>query len=110
LAEVGLPALGQSVLTMGYPLGSSDLNITQGLVSSLKSDPSRNIQWVQTDTAVNPGNSGGPMINLQGEVVGIITAKFVGTAIEGVGFAISAATIRTYFERIKAGEVIGEEP
>jgi hypothetical protein len=34
----------------------------------------------------------------------------VDTAIEGVGFAISAATIRTYFERIKAGEVIGEEP
>ena len=110
LAEVGLPTLGQSVVTMGYPLGSTDLNITQGLVSSLKSDPGRNIQWVQTDAAVNPGNSGGPMVNLQGEVVGIITAKFVDTAIEGVGFAISASTIRTYIERLKAGETLGQEP
>jgi Tol biopolymer transport system component len=110
LAEVGSIQLGQQVVTMGYPLGSNDLNITQGLISSLKSDTGRNMQWVQTDAAVNPGNSGGPMVNLQGEVVGVITLKFVDAAIEGVGFTISAATVRTYIERLKAGEVLGQEP
>ena len=110
LAEVGSMALGQQVVTMGYPLGTDDLNITQGLISSFKSDTGRNIQWVQTDAAVNPGNSGGPMVSLQGEVVGVITLKFVDAAIEGVGFTISAATVRTYIERLEAGEVLGQEP
>jgi len=43
---------------------------------------------LQTNTAVNPGNSGGPLINLQGEVIGIVTAKYSDDSVEGIGFAI----------------------
>ena len=43
---------------------------------------------IQTDTAINGGNSGGPLLNLRGEVIGVVSAKSVGTGIEGLGFAI----------------------
>jgi len=53
----------------------------------VKYDSGRNITWVQTDSAVNPGNSGGPLLNLQGQVIGVVSAKMVGIAVEGMGFA-----------------------
>ena len=46
------------------------------------------INMLQTDAAINPGNSGGPLFNMFGEVVGITTAKYSGSAVEGLGFAI----------------------
>ena len=46
------------------------------------------INMLQTDTAINPGNSGGPLFNMKGEVIGITTAKYSGTAVESIGFAI----------------------
>ena len=103
LSRVGL---GQQVVVLGYPLGVDQVTVTSGFVSSTDTDEGRNIIWVQTDSAVNPGNSGGPLLNLQGEVVGVVAAKFVSVAIEGVGFAISANTVILYLERLKAGEVI----
>lgn len=90
----------------GFPLGSSDLTVTRGLVSAIKVDTGRNIRWIQTDSAINPGNSGGPLVNLQGQVIGVVSAKSVGVSIEGVGFAISANTVKLYLDRLKAGEVI----
>jgi len=44
--------------------------------------------YLQTDLAVNPGNSGGPLLNSQGEVIGIVQSKLVGKGIEGLGFAV----------------------
>ncbi len=102
--------LGTLALAIGFPLGTDDLTITQGLVSAVKNDPGRSIVWLQTDAAVNPGNSGGPLVDLQGRVIGIVSAKFVDVSIEGVGFAISAQTVATYLERLKAGDVIGQAP
>ena len=90
----------------GFPLGSSELTITRGLVSAIKSDTGRNILWIQTDSAINPGNSGGPLLNLQGQVIGVVSAKFVGVSIEGIGFAISVNTVNLYLDRLKAGDVI----
>ena len=46
------------------------------------------INMLQTDTAINPGNSGGPLFNMKGEVIVITTAKYSGTAVESIGFAI----------------------
>ena len=91
---------------MGYPLGLEDLSVTRGLVSAVKDDTGRNIRWIQTDSAINPGNSGGPMLNLQGQVIGVVSAKFVGVSIEGVGFAISANTVRLYLDRLLEGEAV----
>ncbi|HLF04250.1 MAG TPA: trypsin-like peptidase domain-containing protein, partial [Dehalococcoidia bacterium] len=83
-----------------------ELTVTRGLASSFRADSGRNVALVQTDSAVNPGNSGGPMLNLQGQVIGVVSAKSVSISVEGVGFAISANTVRQYLERLKAGEVI----
>jgi S1-C subfamily serine protease len=46
------------------------------------------------------------LVNLRGEVIGVVSAKLVGASIEGVGFAIDAETLRTYVERLSAGETI----
>lgn len=98
--------LGAEVITLGYPLGSEDLNVTRGVVSAVKTNHGRNLTWVQTDAAVNPGNSGGPMLNLQGEVVGIVSAGLFGTTVENVGLAIDSITILTYLDRLIAGETV----
>jgi len=94
------------VIVLGYPLGGENVAVTSGLVSTIDFDSGRNITWVQTDSAINPGNSGGPMLNLRGQVIGVVSAKMVGIAVEGIGFAISANTVNMYLPRLEAGETI----
>jgi Tol biopolymer transport system component len=116
IAATGLPylemgdsigiSLGQQVIVLGYPLGNENLTVTSGLVSSIDYDSGRNITWVQTDSAVNPGNSGGPMLDLRGRLIGIVTAKLVGVAVEGVGYAISVSTVDVYLSMLKTGESV----
>jgi serine protease Do len=103
LSEVGL---AEQVIVLGYPLGGENITVTSGLVSAIEFDSGRNITWVQTDSAINPGNSGGPLLDLQGRAIGVVSAKTVGWGIEGVGFAISANTVKTYLPRLQAGETI----
>jgi len=103
LSEVGL---GQQVIVLGYPLGAENVSVTSGLVSTIDFDSGRNITWVQTDSAINPGNSGGPMLDLRGRVIGVVSAKMIGVAVEGMGFAISANTVNIYLPRLMAGETI----
>src|SRR5690606_30650496 len=61
---------GQWVLAIGSPFGL-DSTVTAGIVSAINRDTGDYLPFIQTDVAVNPGNSGGPLINLAGEVVGI---------------------------------------
>lgn len=87
----GMPEIGAEVLALGNPLGL-DASISQGIVSgvnrSLPSPSGFSIPAaIQTDAAVNPGNSGGPLIDLEGNVVGVV---FAGAG-QAIGFAISAA-------------------
>ena len=103
LSEV---ALGEQVLVLGYPLGGENVSVTSGLVSGIEFDGGRNVTWVQTDSAVNPGNSGGPMLTLQGKVIGVVAAKIMHVAVEGMGFAISANTVNLYLPLLEAGETI----
>lgn len=88
--------VGDRVAVIGNPLGDLTATLTVGYVSAkdrvISTDGSL-INMLQTDAAVNPGNSGGPIFNMNGEVVGIITAKYSGltnsgATIEGIGFAI----------------------
>ena len=99
--------LADEVVALGFPLSSDVITVTSGLVSALRIDEGTNTTLVQTDAAVNPGNSGAPLVNLRGEVVGIIVSKLVNVVVEGVGFAVSAATMNTYLDRLIAGETIG---
>jgi PKD repeat protein len=87
---------GQKVVVMGYPLGQETVSITSGLISSIRYDDGRNVTWLQTDSAVNPGNSGGPLLDMNGRVIGVISSKMFGIGIEGIGFAISANTVNVY--------------
>ena len=86
-------AVGDVVYAVGNPLGELDFSMSTGHVSALDraitSDESGiAINMFQIDAAVNSGNSGGPVYNAAGEVVGIVTAKYADTGVEGLGFAI----------------------
>jgi len=83
--------VGQQVAAIGNPLGELANSMTVGNISALDRDV--NIDGVvrnmmQTDAAINRGNSGGPLLNLHGQVIGVVSAKSVGMDVEGLGFAI----------------------
>ena len=88
--------VGDQVAAIGNPLGELTSTMTVGYVSAKERDVNTSgfaINMIQTDAAINSGNSGGPLFNMKGEVVGITTAKYSGTSgngatIEGIGFAI----------------------
>ncbi len=78
--------VGEPVLVMGSPLGLQG-SVTAGVISAVRDDPSDGgFKVLQTDASANPGNSGGPLVNRQGQVIGIVTFKIRGT--ENLNFAI----------------------
>jgi len=80
--------IGENVIAMGNPFGLS-FSVTEGIVSSLHRMGSNGLNvYIQTDVPLNPGNSGGPLINKQGEVIGINNFK-IGEA-ESLGFALES--------------------
>jgi len=101
--------VGKRVAAIGNPLGVLENSMTVGYISAL--DREINIEGIplrmlQTDAAINGGNSGGPLINMQGRVIGVVTAKSVGTGIEGLGFAIpSNQAVRITDDLIQHGMV-----
>jgi serine protease Do len=70
IGDVGRLKVGEWVMAIGTPFGL-DNTVTAGIVSAKARDTGEEIRFIQTDVAVNPGNSGGPLINMRGEVVGI---------------------------------------
>lgn len=84
--------VGQIVYAVGNPLGELSYTMTSGIVSATnrtittESDVAMNV--FQIDAAVNSGNSGGPVYNSLGQVIGIVSAKYASTGVEGIGFAI----------------------
>jgi len=90
-------AVGEWVLAIGSPYGL-DYSATQGIVSALgRRLPNENyVPFIQTDAAVNPGNSGGPLFNTRGEVVGINSQIYTRTGgYQGLSFAIPINTVQT---------------
>lgn len=90
-------SVGDKVYAVGNPLGELSYTMTSGMVSALDRDISTTdsqtgvvttINMFQIDAAVNSGNSGGPVYNSRGEVIGVVTAKYSDTGVEGLGFAI----------------------
>jgi len=98
-------AEGQTVLAMGYPLGLP-FTVTRGIVSGLGGGRgSIYVQQLQTDAAINHGNSGGALINMNGEVVGMNTAiasPTEGGGSIGIGFSITADDIKAAMAQFKA--------
>ncbi len=91
--------VGELAVAIGNPLGELSGTVTAGIISALdreitlssSSGPQR-LNLLQTDAAINSGNSGGALFNSFGEVIGINTAKNAGTGVEGLGFAIPVTT------------------
>ncbi|MCQ2406733.1 MAG: S1C family serine protease [Oscillospiraceae bacterium] len=89
--------VGESVFAIGNPLGTLEFTQTTGTVSALNREITsydsttgvyNSINMFQIDAAVNSGNSGGPVFNSRGEVIGVVTAKYSNSGVEGLGFAI----------------------
>lgn len=102
---------GETVIAIGSALGDFRNTVTVGVISGLnrllQTDQNVNMEnMIQTDAAINHGNSGGPLINLRGEVVGINTAVLrssgMGDVAEGLGFSIPANTVKDVTDQLIA--------
>ena len=120
VAEIGSSEalnVGDTAFAVGAPLDSSTYawTVTRGIisgkdrtveVSSSNGYSSSIMEVLQTDTAINNGNSGGPLCNSNGEVIGITNMKLASSSIEGMGFAIPIETAVEYAEKFISGENI----
>lgn len=109
-------SVGDAVAALGNPLGEELRGtLTDGIISAINRDVSYNshsMTLLQTNAAINEGNSGGPLLNIYGQVVGITNMKMMGTsaysAIEGIGFAIPTSTIQEVVNQLlRNGRVTG---
>ena len=103
-------SVGDSVVAIGNPLGELTFSLTTGVVSALDRpvtfSTGSTMNLIQTDCAINSGNSGGALFNLYGEVIGITNAKYSSSSasseasIDNIGFAIPIDQVRSIFESI----------
>lgn len=112
--------VGNTVFTVGSPMGSSYAGtVTKGILSGkerLIETSSSNagaltgesyiVKVLQTDAAISPGNSGGPLVNLAGDVIGINSLKLVDEQVEGMGFAIPIEDAMNYVDILEQGKTI----
>lgn len=107
LADSDTLEVGEWVLAIGNPLGFSH-TVTAGIVSA----KGRSLQlatienFIQTDAAINRGNSGGPLLNLEGKVVGMNTAIYGATGNIGIGFAIPSNMAKHAYKQIREGGTV----
>lgn len=88
--------VGQEVIAIGNPLGQLGGTVTNGIISALEREVTiggDTMTLLQTNAAVNPGNSGGGLFNMRGELIGVVNAKSSGDDVEGLGFAIPVNTV-----------------
>ena len=109
--------LGDTVFTIGSPLGYEYRGtVTDGILSgkdrlvTVSLSGSNTNDWVmkvlQTNAAVNPGNSGGPLVNATGEVIGVISLKLVQTEVENMGFAIPIEYAMSHIDSLESGKAL----
>ncbi len=104
--------VGQGAIVIGNALGYGQ-SVTVGYISAkdrevtLQNEDGTEISnmLIQTDAAVNPGNSGGALLNMRGEVVGIVSAKYSDTSVEGMGYAMPITEAKEIIDRLTEGGV-----
>lgn len=102
---------GEHVVAIGRPKDATiDSSITSGIISALNrritSTSSYSARVIQTDTAINPGSSGGALVNMYGQIVGVTSAKMASSNYEGTGYAIPTTVVsRIVSELISKGEI-----
>lgn len=103
---------GENVVAIGRPSDATqDSSITKGIISStgrrVKTTSNYSAKLIQTDSAINPGSSGGALVNMYGQVVGITSSKLAGVSYDAVGYAIPTRTMKRICEElIKNGKVV----
>lgn len=108
LADSAEIKVGEFVMAVGNPLGM-DYSVTSGIVSAVNrkiESEGTTFSLIQTDAAINSGNSGGALVNSNGEVIGINTMKFAGDGIEGIGFAIPVSSATSVIEQLIEFQVV----
>ena len=104
LAEEENIQVGKKVIAIGNPLGLS-YSVTEGIISAInRPGPSGLREYIQTDVSLNPGNSGGPLIDTQGKVVGINNFKISGA--ESLGFSLESKAIKESITQITNKTII----
>ena len=108
--------LGETVAVIGTPVNKEYYNtVTGGYISGLNRRVMATVystdDWmqdvIQVDAPINLGSSGGPLVNTNGEVIGIITLKFIDANIEGMGFAIKIDDVMSHISELEKGKTIG---
>ncbi len=98
--------VGEEVVAIGRPGGIPENSMTIGIISlkerRIQINTSYTMKLIQTDTALNPGNSGGALVNMYGQVVGITSSKIVADEYEGINFAIPSTTVKAVIESLIA--------
>ena len=108
--------IGESVAAIGNPLGETfRLTLTDGIISAIERGVQYNghsMNLLQTNTAINEGNSGGALFNMYGQVIGITNMKMMGnySSIEGIGFAIPSGTVREVVNNLVVNGVVNGRP
>ncbi|MBQ7447756.1 MAG: trypsin-like peptidase domain-containing protein [Eubacterium sp.] len=106
-ADADNASVGDQVVAIGNALGYGQ-SVTSGYISALDKeveiDANTTSTLLQTDAAINPGNSGGALFNMNGELIGINTAKFSDTTVEGMGFAIPISSAEPILEKLMTEE------
>ena len=100
--------VGSDVVVLGFPSGriGSALSVTTGIVSSFGFRNESSSWLIQTDAAVNPGNSGGPLMNDTGEVIGIVSYRQDPAQRENIGFAIAMRTVDVQLNNLEVGRSV----
>ena len=116
LGDSGSLKVGDRVAAIGNPLGEDfRCTLTDGIISAIARDINYNghsLSLLQTNTAINEGNSGGALFNMQGQVIGITNMKMMSSysSIEGIGFAIPSATVVKVTEALIRDGVVRGRP
>lgn len=103
--------LGEPAIAIGNSLGFGQ-SVTVGYISALEREvqiSDRTMTLIQTDAAINPGNSGGALLNIKGEVVGINSAKYSDTSVEGTGYAIPISNAEPIITELMSETHVAEE-
>ena len=101
LTPVDDKSVGMQIGVTGFPKGlGSTPSVTFGVISRVFVEDS--VEQIQTDAAISPGSSGGPVFDSCGKLLGVITSKLVGSSVEGLGFAVSSDTLTEFLAGAKA--------
>jgi serine protease Do len=106
--------VGDTIFTVGSPLGLEYMGtVTKGIISGKNRTVSVEltngdymVEVLQIDAALNPGNSGGPLLNINGQVIGVNSLKLVKSEIEGMGFALPIEVVMGFVDRLEKGQKI----